>query len=239
MPLPIAFDCHLALLSEGLHRISVINVIMPRPKMVQAGTDAGRIARIVRMRTGSDGQLGKVLLDELGEPLTNKDVALSAQMQTIVQVFGPWLVRARCGILHILPQVEMRNIELVGNLGGCLRVLARELECPFQLTRCIVSISLDLVLETSLMMDGRRADDDDLDVMANVLRDGAGNLLEIVLETLQWDVMPRIQHGVGCIVGTEEYGCNSHIHGIVIATENILLSFGSIEIVQIPIGVVA
>ena len=77
------------------------------------------------MRTGSDGQLGKIFLDELGEPLTNEDVALSAQMQSIVQVFGPWLARAGRCILHILPQVEMRNIELVGNLGGCLRVLAR------------------------------------------------------------------------------------------------------------------
>ena len=77
------------------------------------------------MRAGSDGKLRKVLLDELGEPLANEDVALSAQMKTIVQVFGPWLARAGCGILHILPQVEMRNIELVGDLGGCLRVLAR------------------------------------------------------------------------------------------------------------------
>lgn len=133
----------------------------------------------------------------------------------------------------------MRNIELVGNLGGCLRVLARQLKCPLQFTSGLVAISLDLILETSLMMDGRRADDDDLDVMAYVLRDGAGNLLEIVLETLQRDVMPRIQHGVGCIVGAKEYGRDSHIYGIVIATEDILLSFGSIEIVQIPIGVVA
>ena len=77
------------------------------------------------MRTGSDGQLGKIFLDELGEPLTNEDVALSAQMKTIVQVFRPWLARTGCGILHILPQVEMRNVELVGDLGGCLRVLAR------------------------------------------------------------------------------------------------------------------
>ena len=89
------------------------------------------------------------------------------------------------------------------------------------------------------MMDGRRADDDDLDMMADVLRDGAGNLLEIVLETLQRDVMSRIQHGVGCIVGAKEYGCDPHVHGIVIATEDILLSLGSIEIVQIPICVVA
>ena len=103
----------------------MINVIMPRPKMVQTRTDAGRITRIVRMRTGSDGQLRIVLFDELGEPLADEDVALSAQMQTIVQVFGPWLARAGRCILHILPQVEMRNIELVGNLGGCLRILAR------------------------------------------------------------------------------------------------------------------
>ena len=103
----------------------MINVIMARPKMVETRTDAGRITRIVRMRAGSDGQLRKFCLDELGEPLTNEDVALSAQMKTIVQVFGPWLARAGRGILHILPQVEMGNIELVGNLGGCLRVLAR------------------------------------------------------------------------------------------------------------------
>ena len=116
---------HLTLLSEGLHGIGVINVIMPRPKMVETRTDAGRIARIVRMRTGSDGQLREVLLNELCEPLANKDVALSAQMQAIVQVFGPRLVRAGRCILHILPQVEMRNVELVGDLGGCLCVLAR------------------------------------------------------------------------------------------------------------------
>ena len=78
---------HLALLSEGLHGISVVNVIMPRPKMVQTGTDTGRISRIICVRTGSDGQFGKVLLDELSEPLTNEDVTLPAQVQTIIQIF--------------------------------------------------------------------------------------------------------------------------------------------------------
>ena len=133
----------------------------------------------------------------------------------------------------------MRNVELVGNLSSCLSVLARQLECAFKLSGGIVTISLDLVLETSLMVDRRGADDDNLDMMADVLRDGAGNLLDIVLESLQRDVMPWIQHGVGCIVGAKEYGRDSYIHGIVIATEYVLLSFGSIEIVQIPIGIVA
>lgn len=191
------------------------------------------------MGTGGDGQLGKVLLDELGEPLTNEDVALSAQVQTIIEIFGPWLTRTGRCILHILPQVEMRNVELVGNLGGRLGILARELECSLQLTGGLVAISLDLVLEASLMMDGRGTDDDDLDVMANMLRDGAGNLLEIVLEPLQRHVMSRIQHGIGGIVGAKEYGRNTDIHGIVIAAEDILLPLGSIEIVQIPISVVA
>ena len=191
------------------------------------------------MRTGSDRQLGKVLLDELGEPLTNEDVALSAQVQTIIEIFGPWLTRTGRCILHVLPQIKMRNVELVGNLGGCLGILARQLECTFQLTGGLVTISLDLVLEASLMMDGRGTDDDNFDMMANVLRDGAGNLLEIVLEALQRYVVSRIQRGVGGIVGAKEYGRNTDIHGVVIAAEDVLLSLGSIKIVQIPIGVVA
>lgn len=103
MLLPIDVNCHLPLLSEGLHGICVINVIMPRSKMIQTGTNTGRIARIIRMRTGGDGQLWKVAFDELGELRTNEDVAFPAQMQTIVQIFGPWLTRAGFCILHILP----------------------------------------------------------------------------------------------------------------------------------------
>lgn len=122
----------------------------------------------------------------------------------------------------------MGDVELVGYLGSCLSILARQLECPFQLTGGLVAISLLLVLETSFMMDGRGADDDDLDMVADVLRDGTGNLLDIVLEARHGHVMSRIQLGVGCVVGAKEDGSDTHVNGIVITAEDILLAFGRI-----------
>ena len=39
--LPHRVNRHLALLSEGLHGIGVIDVVMPRPEMIQARTYTG------------------------------------------------------------------------------------------------------------------------------------------------------------------------------------------------------
>ena len=133
----------------------------------------------------------------------------------------------------------MGDVELGCNLGSSLGIFARQLECSFELSSGLVAISLDLVLETTLMVDGRGADDDDLDVMANVLRDGTGYLLEIVLKALQGDVMPRIEHGVRCVVGSKEDSGDANIHWIVITSEDVLLTLCRIEIVQVPIGVVS
>ncbi len=144
------------------------------------------------MWAGRDGQLWEFLLDQLCKLLSNKDIALAAQMQAIVEIFGPGLIGPGRCVLHILPQIEMGNVELVGNLSRRLGIFAGQLERSFELSSGLVAISLDLVLETTLMVDGRGADDDDLDVMANMLRDGTGYLLEIVLEALQGDVVPWI-----------------------------------------------
>ena len=133
----------------------------------------------------------------------------------------------------------MGDVELGSNLGSSLGIFARQLECSFELSSGLVAISLDLVLETTLMVDGRGADDDDLDVMANVLRDGTGYLLEIVLKALQGDVMSRVKHGVRCVVGPKEDGGDANIHWIVITSEDVLLTLCRIEIVQVPIGVVS
>ena len=133
----------------------------------------------------------------------------------------------------------MGDIKLVGNLGSSLGIFARQLECSFKLPSGLVAISLDLVLETTLMVDGRGTDDDDLDVMANVSRDGTGYLLEIVLETLQGDVMPRVELSVRCVVGPKEDGGDTNIHRVVITSEDVLLPLGRIEIVQVPVCVVS
>ena len=132
----------------------------------------------------------------------------------------------------------MGDVQLISNLGSSLGIFAGQLECSFELSSGLVAISLDLVLETTLMVDGRGAYDDDLDVMANVSCDGTGYLLEIVLEALQGDVMPRVKNGVRCVVGPKEDGGDANIHRIVITTEDVLLPLGRIEIVQVPVRVV-
>ena len=213
-------------------------MVVPGAEMIKAGTDTTGIARIVSMRTWRDGQLWEFLLDQLCKLLSNKDIAFSRQVQSIVQIFGPRLIGPGCCVLHIFPQDEMGDVQLIGNLGSSLGIFAGQLKCSFELSSGLVAISLDLVLETTLMVDGRGADDDDLDVMANMFRDGTGYLLEIVLEALQGDVMPRIKHGVRCVVGPKEDGGNANIHWIVITSEDVLLSLGRIEIVDVPLSVV-
>mmetsp|Transcript_9975 Transcript_9975/g.25807 ORF Transcript_9975/g.25807 Transcript_9975/m.25807 type:complete len:262 (+) Transcript_9975:73-858(+) len=176
-------------------------VIVPGHIRLKALTFRDRIAKGARLWIGIKRQHRIEILDLLEDELRDLRVALGREMQAIREVGVPAF--SRCRRLHALPQVDAREVELLGELDNRTSIRPCVLVSPLENSGCSGRVALPLEGEALLMADRWRSDEEEGRRWA-VTPKMSHNPAQVVHVLVLWHVLAQVVLWQRGVVGPKE-----------------------------------